>query len=762
MKANFPSWTATENVPVLMTNDSDPRPDDLLKCDEDIGITPHCEGSGSLMISTASINRAGRHRKDDYAPNFDDIFSVTVRAGIQGTGLVFVVAIAVLMGIVSIIMVLQYQPITTYTNSQDVGECNTVLAKPFWADLLGAQIPILQNLIHASLLGGSGFVAAYRGDLIWLFFARNCAFFFGLAAFSFLLVDCVSLSTQGATFELILRLTICLLFTVTTFVAFGMLEYTQRRVRRIQNGPFEDRKSDARFPLYVAETTGQYQKANFIHFLATLVQIVAIFYTLTTTMTYVYSAQCHSNQTQAMNQSKMALIAPFEMAYGLGAHQAFLLSLLFLASTFPKCRSSVGGAILASSWRLLLALSFIVNLTVVQSFDVSNTRQGAALLFCTVEATLMVPILVTALLLFRETQQGDRTKNVSYVQVETNEDDGSKGNLDNNELSGCDHGFPCQSLLQIASLPQLSERQRQGAYTLWSSTMCLLVELTFECVLLLSQSGLGSAQSVYIWGMHVCAMYLFISHMSMSCPEVYQRARILLFIACPAGSLISLWQIWHLCRKFSYDYITLIIVASVFTKGLLGVFQTIGLIQLDSLPSDHVESSKTGGGNDLFKLVPHVRKLLFWFYIPCLAFFGGAVSTLSTCTLPLISSTTLHGNCQTLDGFTLSQNWPGLGLFFHFGGLLVIFTSDGLELSSASYPPSLVVGSLFTCHIGLLTFATHVFDFGRIIFGVDVNILCLSDYFVQGTLILWTLASIQLYRKLQAVTLLHETTSCKA
>lgn len=758
MKATFPSWSTPENFTVRATNDNEPRPDDLLESDDDIGMTLRCEDSPSLMIA-ASINRAGRRREDDCTPNFDDTFSMTVRSGIQGIGLVFVVVIAVLMGIVSIVMILQYQPATTYTKSQDAGECGAISTKPFWADLLGAQIPILQNLIHASLLGGSGFVASYRGDLVWLFFARNCAFFFGLAAFSFLLVDCVSLLTQGASFELLLRFTICLMFTVTTAVAFGVLEYTRRRVRRIQNEPFEGRMSNAKYPPLVAETTGQYQKANFIHFLATLVQVVAIFYTLTTTMTYLYSAQCHSNQTLTIDQSKRALIAPFQMAYGLGAHQAFLLSLFFLASTFPKCRSSVGGAILASSWRLLLALSFIINLMVVQSFDVSDTRQRAALFFCILEAALMVPILVTALLLFREAQQNNGTKRLSYVRVETKEDEGSQSNLANSEVLGSEHCFLCPSLLQIASLPQLSERQRQGAYMLWSSTMCLFVELTFECILLLSQSGLLSAQSVYVWGMHICAMFLFISHLSMSCNEVYQRARILLFVACPVGSLISFWQIWHLCRKFSYKYISLIIVALVFTRGLLGVFQTIGLIQLDSIPSNDVRTSKIGRVNNLDMLVSHVRCLLFWFYIPSLALFGVAVSMLSTCTLPMISSTAPYGTCQTLQSFTLSQNWPGLGLFFHFGVLLVIFTSDGLELTFASYPPSLVVGSVFTCHIGLLTLTTHAFDFGRMLFGLDIQILCLGDYFAHGALVLWTLASFQLHRKLQSVSLLQKAAS---
>jgi hypothetical protein len=49
----------------------------------------------------------------------------------------------------------------------------------------------------------------------------------------------------------------------------------------------------------------------------------------------------------------------------------------------------------------------------------------------------------------------------------------------------------------------------------------------------------------------------------------------------------------------------------------------------------------------------------------------------------------------------LAKNWPGMGLFFHFGLLLIIFASDGIS-SRPSYKPGLAVASLFSCHLALL------------------------------------------------------------
>jgi hypothetical protein len=699
------------------------------------------EDSKSLVGSDVACNvKVGKQAvaDDDLAgPAFDDILSVTVRAGTKGMGLISVVATAGLMALVSIMILVEYQPTSIVTNNLDAGQCSIISSKPLWADLLELQIPVLQNLVHASLLGGAGFVAAYRGDLVWLFFARNCAFYFGLAAISFLVVDGMALSTQGTNVGLLLRFTICSLFAVATGVAFCILEYTRYSIRRLQNGQFEGRNSNATFPLFVAETLGQYRKANFIHFVSTLIQALAVFYTISTTMAYVSSSRCGSNETP--EHPSTVRVAPFEMAYGLGAHQAFLLSLFFLASTFPRCRASVSGAILASSWRLILALSFIVNIVAVQSIvDGDDALQRTtSLVYSVLEATLMLPTLVTALLLFYETEGIEPSKS-AYVQVDMNEDDGVDQctSCSNETTPDDDPSFyaDCPSLLKIASSPSLTQRQRQGAYMLWSSTACLFVTMTLECILLLSQIGPFAAQEVYTWGMHVCAMYLFISHMSMSCCEVYLRARILLFVACPSGSLIAFWQLWKLTETPTWDSSSLIAGTLIAMRGLWGVFQTMGLMQLDNIPEHENTIVDMEGIHDQ---VPVAKRLLLSLYVPCLACYGSAVATFSTCSLPLISPPLPTGlTCHAADGFMLSRNWPGLGLFFHFGGLLVIFVSDGLSLNRASYPPSLVIGTLFTFHIGLLTITENA------------RSLNLGDYVARGALSLWTITTILLYRKL--------------
>jgi hypothetical protein len=711
------------------------------------------EDSKSLVGSDVACNvKVGKQAvaDDDLAgPAFDDILSVTVRAGTKGMGLISVVATAGLMALVSIMILVEYQPTSIVTNNLDAGQCSIISSKPLWADLLELQIPVLQNLVHASLLGGAGFVAAYRGDLVWLFFARNCAFYFGLAAISFLVVDGMALSTQGTNVGLLLRFTICSLFAVATGVAFCILEYTRHSIRRLQNGRFEGRNSNATFPLFVAETLGQYRKANFIHFVSTLIQALAVFYTISTTMAYVSSSRCGSNETP--EHPSTVRVAPFEMAYGLGAHQAFLLSLFFLASTFPRCRASVSGAILASSWRLILALSFIVNIVAVQSIvDGDDALQRTtSLVYSVLEATLMLPTLVTALLLFYETEGIEPSKS-AYVQVDMNEDDGVDQctSCSNETTPDDDPSFyaDCPSLLKIASSPSLTQRQRQGAYMLWSSTACLFVTMTLECILLLSQIGPFAAQEVYTWGMHVCAMYLFISHMSMSCCEVYLRARILLFVACPSGSLIAFWQLWKLTETPTWDSSSLIAGTLIAMRGLWGVFQTMGLMQLDNIPEHENTIVDMEGIHDQ---VPVAKRLLLSLYVPCLACYGSAVATFSTCSLPLISPPLPTGlTCHAADGFMLSRNWPGLGLFFHFGGLLVIFVSDGLSLNRASYPPSLVIGTLFTFHIGLLTMATHAWDYSRILFTENARSLNLGDYVARGALSLWTITTILLYRKL--------------
>jgi hypothetical protein len=101
------------------------------------------------------------------------------------------------------------------------------------------------------------------------------------------------------------------------------------------------------------------------------------------------------------------------------------------------------------------------------------------------------------------------------------------------------------SMLQISKSDHFSSSQRSGAFLVWISSACLLAGMTAECFMLLqSGNGIdGLGAEVYQWGMHICAMYLFCTHMSVNSPAVYKRARWLMAIACPGGTAVAAWQV---------------------------------------------------------------------------------------------------------------------------------------------------------------------------------------------------------------------------
>jgi hypothetical protein len=96
--------------------------------------------------------------------------------------------------------------------------------------------------------------------------------------------------------------------------------------------------------------------------------------------------------------------------------------------------------------------------------------------------------------------------------------------------------------------------------------------------------------------------------------------------------------------------------------------------------------------------------------------------------------------------FMLNPSWPGLGLFFHFGGLLAIFASDGLTTFTPSYPPSLLIGAIFAVHVSILI-ATHLAmelihpNVIEYVGSVDWK-----DWLRRITLIAWMASSFYLYR----------------
>jgi hypothetical protein len=225
--------------------------------------------------------------------DFNDVFSVMIRQRTNGVAFYAILIISMLIAFVSFLMIFQYEPplqqdetMSDYNLVSDA--CAPQNHTSVWADLLTKQIEILQNLIHASLLGGSIIVAAYRGDVVWLFFARNCVFYFGLPAISYLVMDAVSRKNSE-------RLVITALFCLLCGIAFFKLDGVCRSLRKLQILLFEltatpplslkegmDREQRI-LPNFLAQTNSDHAKSKIIFNCASAVQIISVVYVLCTT-----------------------------------------------------------------------------------------------------------------------------------------------------------------------------------------------------------------------------------------------------------------------------------------------------------------------------------------------------------------------------------------------------------------------------------------------------------------------------------------------
>jgi len=105
----------------------------------------------------------------------------------------------------------------------------------------------------------------------------------------------------------------------------------------------------------------------------------------------------------------------------------------------------------------------------------------------------------------------------------------------------------------------------------------------------------------------------------------------------------------------------------------------------------------------------------------------------------MVSSLIPTDSCAAMKmDFVLNKNWPGLGLFFHFGMLIVIGAVDGLSTGSPSYKPSLAIASLFAGHVTLLIFVSLSWD----VLQTDCwEVLSVADVLRRMVLLLWMVAS---------------------
>lgn len=666
-----------------------------------------------------------------------DVVSRCIRDGTSGLGLFSVAAVSTCMAIISVLLILHYEPPIQSTPATSQQQCNAAAASsrffsgstspfPLWADLMAQQIQVIQNLVHASLLGGAGFVAAYRGDAVWLFFARNCCFYFGMAALSYFAVDLWKGAFQST-------MVVSSILGLCCIVAFVRLEIVRLEVVRLVQRYTQGH--EANYPKNLPSTRPHVVKTTIIARLADCLQGATVVFTILTTVTAIVDENCTS----------VTRVGLLEMSYGQGAHQAFLLSLLFLVTTFPGDQSCVGGAIICSGWRSVLAMSYLMPLATSQTLA---DREILSLVATCVELLLMLPIFFTALLLHRENRLSElwTTKSGAPRYTQIKEDDESESDDDD----GSDapdlekvRQIKSLSMRQISKSTLFAPRQRRGAFFVWISSGCLLFEMTFECLLLLHYSTIvtGFGGEVYQWGMHVCAMYLFCTHMSVGSSDVYRRARWLMTFACPGGSAIACWQIWILSANKMHDLDLQTKVAMVLfsIRALCGAGQCVGISLLSTTePEREVIPPEVGAPVELERRLKRAAFILYYVFLPCLFLVVAEEAYFSSCSEPLLSPTT--PGCMH-DFYLLAMTWPGLGTFFHFGGLLVIFASDSLLY--ASYPPSLVIATLFAGQL-FAVLAGHLL----LNLVLDESLLGAHQVVIK---VMWTLSTGLLWMSLQGL-----------
>lgn len=443
-----------------------------------------------------------------------DIFSLEVMAASRSVALYSIITIALCMTACSFIMLHLFDVAESSRNKsatdtdssfgasapeiQDSdGICEESLYRaelPLWERILEYQIHVIQNLIHASLIGSAAVVAAIRGDALWMYYVRNVAFFFVPIGSLYFSLDVWSIWIgETALMDHMWRLPLSFLTAIAGVVAFVAYTPVFLRIRRMicertQTGVLVD--TTCRYPPYLAESVIEANLATVIYSCATIAQLVAWIY-YATTISYWFSelsSPCDSKDPTSESgehEVKSDLLA-FEMAYSSGSHQALLLALCFLAATYPRDMASAGGALLTSSWRTILAVGSLLHLLA----DSEAEKPLMSWVNTSVEIVLMSPILVaSSILVYRIIQKPEyhRIKSLSISSKETDLDDGL-----------C---FECASLTQISRSSRFSHKQRRGARVLRNGTVLLLTELTAECIIMLRYNSIGTdmTHEVYKW-----------------------------------------------------------------------------------------------------------------------------------------------------------------------------------------------------------------------------------------------------------------------
>jgi hypothetical protein len=660
------------------------------------------------------------------------------------------------------------QPMVTMNMAKDESKTVEVSTAPFvWHSLMELEISILTNFIHSALLLAAGVVVYARGDTVWLFFVRHCAFFWTLSSIAYLSSAVFTLSNGGTVSLQWLAIGAFALFSALVWNRFGCA-YQSIQYQSIVRGSVLSNRMDTKLPqriLYVS---------------CALIQCMALLFYAITTLQYVQlQRQCddfdiskHSirwlHDIPDHNESSgtgSSIMESFVMAYSEAAHSSFLLSLVQLAATYPMSPECSIGAIIVAFWRM-----FVGALSLFHVMDTSSSatpRFMYSVIYTTIDITLMIPILLSGLWLFCLSTGNPLTCCLSsrrfnhVTQVDWVTDSGAvdipSDCVEHIETGQCGSEtetgdslmidkaldppvvthFECLTTSQIASSKLHTTRQRWGAYLMSMGSYSLLAEMTIECVLLQSQSFVGSnaKHDIYKWGLHACVICAFCTVMSVDIlPSLYkQYSRPILLIACPTGTFVALWQATVLVQSsIGMDVWSLFAMTLFGFRAVCGVVQTVGTCLLNDIQSSYNttvhcptiladEKNTELFGASKFMLLDVARRnanmALYRMFAPSLVLYILVAVSAGNCSTPMLSPTVPvdainEGTCIALSGMDLMlmQNFPGLGLFFHYGLVLILFTYDGIQTSPPTYRPSLYLASMWAANLAVVLFTDLVWD----------------------------------------------------
>jgi hypothetical protein len=130
--------------------------------------------------------------------------------------------------------------------------------QPLWQSVLEIEMLFLINLIHTALLAVTALVVACRGDVIWLYFVRNCTFFWFPVALLYFASDVYTNNGGG-----VLQLQSTAIFATLSLVVWVMYGATCRAIR--------NKKA-------TEEYTHLLLASNTLHFATIFLQITALVY----------------------------------------------------------------------------------------------------------------------------------------------------------------------------------------------------------------------------------------------------------------------------------------------------------------------------------------------------------------------------------------------------------------------------------------------------------------------------------------------------